>query len=368
MRITFHSDAVMLGGAEHTLATLMRHLDRRHRVEIVVADRAVGEFLGDQRPVERVRVVPSPRSRRQLDRTAGLIAAVRASRPDILHVNRTWLWQRQVGVLGGLLTRGARVVVVEHSQPQPAASRQDLMLGRWIARRLDALVAVGVASARGIEQYAGLSPGAVRVIHNGVEIVPERPPRPDPGPLATVGAIGRLSPEKGYEDLIGLLERVAAARVVLVGDGPERERLQALAAERGVGERFEITGWQPDPERFLAEFDLLTAPSRAEGSPPLTVLDAMMLGVPVVAADVGSVAEAVADGDTGLLVPPQDPDALAAAVERLLGDAGLRTRLAAGARKRALAEFSAPRMASDFEALYAELLNRRRASAPGPAA
>lgn len=354
VRITFLSEAEMIGGAEHSLRTLLRHLDDRYRVEIVAADKTVGEFLAAQRPIERLRIAPAPRARHQLDRVARLVGTVIASRPDILHVNRTWAWARPIGILGGLVAPGARVVVVEHSQPHAAENRSQILTARWVAKRLGALVAVSNTSARGIEGYAGLPPGSVRTIHNGVEVVPRRDLRP-PSTTPTIGAIGRLSPEKGYADLVSMLKLIDA-RVVLVGDGPERTRLEELAATRGVADRVEITGWQPDPGRFLATFDLLATPSRAEGSPPLSVLDAMMLGVPVLAADAGAISEAVEDESTGLLVAPEDPGGLAAAAARLLGDGALRARLVEGARARVEASFTAERMTGEVEALYGELL------------
>jgi len=258
-------------------------------------------------------------------------------------------------MLAGPLSPGTRTVIVEHSQPQAPRRRLGAAIVRWAAPRLDAIVAVSDSSARAIERFLGLPGLRVRTIHNGVEAAPAREPRA-PGPVPTIGAIGRISAEKGFEDLVELLRRLPAARVVLVGDGPQRGELEARAAAAGVGERLELTGWQPDPGRLLAGFDLLVAPSRAEGSPPLSALEAMMAGVPVVAADVGAVSEAVEDDVTGLLVPAADPAALAAAVERLLADPELRARLCHRARELVATEFGAARMAARFEALYAELL------------
>ena len=143
---------------------------------------------------------------------------------------------------------------------------------------------------------------------------------------------------------------------MIVGDGPERERLERLAASLGIAQRVAFEGWQSDARDFLTTFDVFVLPSRFEGF-PLVLLEAMLAGLPVVATDVGSVAEAVQDGETGLLVPPDDVQALNEALHTLLDDPDLRRKLGDAGRARAL-EFSPARMAREFEALYAEVLGR----------
>src|SRR5205823_4013374 len=125
-------------------------------------------------------------------------------------------------------------------------------------------------------------------------------PRRADGPV--IGAIGRLAPEKGYDLAIHALRDLPEATLVLVGDGSERERLEAIARELGVAERVQFTGWSDEPRRYLPGFDAFVLPSRQEGF-PLAVVEAMLAGLPVVAADVGSVSEAVVDEETGYLVP-----------------------------------------------------------------
>lgn len=359
IRLTVCSGAPSIGGAENSLATLLRHLDRRFTVTVVAADRDVAELLAAQRAVEQVKIVAECEPQAGFRGLPRLIAAFADTGADVIHLNRTWIWDRPTAILAGAMTRRARLVTVEHSQPLASQSWAQRFRRHWLAKRIDALVAVSHTSARGIEECLGLPTGAVHTIHNGVEAAEARPaarPLNDP---PTIGAIGRLSWEKGYEDLPKILAQVANLHAILVGDGPDRARIENLARREGVRERLELVGWQDDANAWLHRFDLLVAPSRAEGSPPLAALEAMMASVPVIAADVGAVAEAVTDRETGLLVPPRDPNAMAVAVEELLRDGALRARLAKAGHERVRVEFRAETMARRFEDLYDELVAGR---------
>jgi glycosyltransferase involved in cell wall biosynthesis len=173
------------------------------------------------------------------------------------------------------------------------------------------------------------------------------------GPI--VGAIGRLEEQKGFDVLLRSLADVPDATLAVVGDGTERKPLQALAGALGVGERVVWAGWTSDPRAWLPAFDVFVLPSRFEGF-PLALLEALLAECAVVASDVGSVAEAVRDRETGLLVPAEDPAALAAAVRQLLGDDGLRRQLGERGRRLVLERFTSEHMARSFRALYDELL------------
>jgi glycosyltransferase involved in cell wall biosynthesis len=155
--------------------------------------------------------------------------------------------------------------------------------------------------------------------------------------------------------LIRALRGVEGASLVLVGEGSERRPLEELARQLGVDERVVWIGWSDDPRSYLSTCDVFAFPSRFEGF-PLAVLEALLARSAVVATDVGSVTEAVRDGETGLLVPGEDPIALAAAIRGLLADEGLRRRLGERGRELVLERFTADHMARAFESLYEELL------------
>jgi glycosyltransferase involved in cell wall biosynthesis len=179
-------------------------------------------------------------------------------------------------------------------------------------------------------------------------------PRASEGPV--VGLVARLSPEKGVDVLFRALTELPGVTAIVAGEGPARGDLERLADELGLSERVRFLGWRDDVDAVIRSVDVLALPSRNE-SAPIAIVEAMLGGIPTVASDVGGVPELVLHGETGYLVPPDDPHALAAALRRLLDDPELRARF--GARGRELAEerHDPAKSARMFEAIYRELLD-----------
>jgi glycosyltransferase involved in cell wall biosynthesis len=176
--------------------------------------------------------------------------------------------------------------------------------------------------------------------------------------------VTRLRPGKGLETLIdavpAVIARHPAARVAIVGDGPLREELVVRARRVGVEHVLEFLGEHPDPRAVLNAADVFVLPSLAE-SFPYVVLEAMSQALPVVASDVGGIAEAVVDGESGLLVEPGDPRALAQATCTLLDDGPTRARLGARGRSDVEERFTRARMISALSAVYEEVLSEEGA-------
>jgi glycosyltransferase involved in cell wall biosynthesis len=236
----------------------------------------------------------------------------------------------------------------------PAISRRQQFAKRLTARGVDRHVGVGERTSRDVEEVVHLRHGSVRTIHNGVPDESFEPlARLTDGPV--VGAIGRLERQKGFDTLIRALGDVEGSTLVLVGDGNERAALERLAESVGITDRVIWAGWSDEPRRYLSTFDVFALPSRFEGF-PLALLEALLARSAVVAGDVGSISEAVVDGKTGLLVPPDDPSALADAIRRLLAETGLRRQLGEQGRQLVLERFTAAHMTRAFESLYTELL------------
>jgi glycosyltransferase involved in cell wall biosynthesis len=354
MRIVFYTDNNELGGADLSMSHLLTELDESIEATVVGGAPAIVERLAAVRPQTGARVVPRPRNDHDLSALRAHVGVVRDVRPHIVHANLSSPWSCQYGVAAAALVPGARTVAVYQLAVPPVSERQRLakrLTSRGVARH----VGVGERTSREVEALVGLREGSVLTIHNGVpdELLPGQLPRPRPGPI--VGAIGRVEHQKGFDTLIRAVAQVAGANVCIVGEGRERAALERLAVELGIGDRVVWTGWRDDARSFLGTFDVFAFPSRFEGF-PLAVLEALLARTAVVAADVGSTGEVVRDGETGLLVPPDDPSALAGAIARLLEDRELRERLGRSGRELVLRRFTAAHMARRFEALYEELV------------
>jgi glycosyltransferase involved in cell wall biosynthesis len=185
----------------------------------------------------------------------------------------------------------------------------------------------------------------------------------DPPPRTTddftIGMLSRHDPVKGIDLAIRVVHELGPGyRLVVVGDGAERPALEALVEELGVGDRVELRGWDDRARHLLPTFDVYLLPSRLEAF-PVTVQEAMQAGVPVVATDVGSVREAVDDGETGFVVPVEDVGAMAAAVRRLQEDRALLAAMGEAARTVGLERFDADAAVRSWEALYDEVLAGR---------
>ncbi|MGE3177091.1 MAG: glycosyltransferase family 4 protein [Vicinamibacterales bacterium] len=182
---------------------------------------------------------------------------------------------------------------------------------------------------------------------------------------ATLVTVANLRPEKGHGVLLralaAILSHAPEVRLRLVGDGPERERLTALARALGVSHAVEFLGHREDVPSLLASSGIAVVPSLSEAFPN-AALEAMAAGLPVVASATGGLTEIVSDGRAGLLVPPDDVAALAAALDRLLHDPALRRRMGTAGRASVEAHYSFERMIASVEALYASGL-----PADGPA-
>jgi glycosyltransferase involved in cell wall biosynthesis len=176
-----------------------------------------------------------------------------------------------------------------------------------------------------------------------------------------IGAVGRLSAEKGFDVLIRAGERLVQAGheldVVIAGDGGAEPQLRALIAKLGLQDRVRLVGHRGDPRGLYEAMDLFVLSSYREGLPNV-VLEAMAMGVPVVATRVAGVPRLVRDGDNGVLVEPGSADGLAAAIAPLLADAGGRARLAAAGRRTVAADYSFARRMDRVRDLFDRLLDR----------
>jgi glycosyltransferase involved in cell wall biosynthesis len=351
-RIGLYSDGPVIGGAERALLNLVAAYPGA--ATLVVAspsESLLASAAAEARPVEgHLITTRRPFAAAVRDHRA----ALRALDLDLLQVTRNNPFAARAAVVAGLTLR-LPIIAVEQLV-LPARRRQGRLLTRAIAAPLAAHVTVGRATADDLHRYFGIPRSSITVIHNGV---PDDGVEPVSFPSRpVVGCAARFEDQKRLDLLLQAVARLPTVHVVLVGDGTGRPALEELAASLGMRERLAITGWQPDARPYIAGFDVFVLPSRDEAF-PLTIVEAMLSSTPVVATDVGSVREAVIDGETGLLVPPGDPAALAAAIGRVLDERGLGARLVANARALASKEFTSTAMAAAYDRLWTGLLERR---------
>lgn len=352
-----HVDAsAATGGSVVFVRRLLGSLDSSIDVTVIGHVGVVVDTAAADRQGAATVVLPAVANKLHLWSIARLAWAVRRARPDVLHVNLDNAFTGQYGLLAGYLTRTPTLAVV-HSD-SPAWNKLQLGLSRRMARHVDAYVSISTDTARAVEGMLGLASGSVRVIHGGAEppsAVPDAAERPSG---FVVGAVGRLAEEKGLRVLLRAIAIIPAVHLVLVGEGELREDLEAMCTELGISDRVTFAGWVASwTSRW--SFDVLAVPSLQEAM-GLVIPEAMMAGIPVVATRVGGIPEIVADGETGVLVDPDDDAALAGALQDLLDHPERRRQLAGRAKAFALEQLTVSGMARSYGALYRQLARRRR--------
>lgn len=295
---------------------------------------------------------------------ARLERLVRRLRPDLV---QTWLFAGNA--YGRLAALRARVPVIVASERcvDPWKSELQHALDRLLARRTTAVV-VNSDGVRDFYEQHGIAPTLLRVIANGVDL----PPQPLgtreqllaelglPADARLLAGVGRLWPQKRVKDLIwatDLLQVIRSdAHLLVIGDGPQRARLEQYAQQCRVDQRVHFLGQRDDVPRLLAHCDLLWLASAYEGLPNV-VLEAMAAGIPVVATDIPGTRELVLPRITGYLVPVGDRAELARCANKLLDDPQLRQQMGRAGRERVAAHYSVEQMVSRFAELYRDLLS-----------
>lgn len=292
-----------------------------------------------------------------------LIRLARRDRVRLLHVNMAermsvvrkgflvWLGRR-LGV-PVLLHLHAGLFITFYEGLPPRLQRGV----RWVFEASDHVIVLGQIWKTYLVDRLGLDPAKISVVYNGVAAIPDRPPRrPQPGAPTRLIYVGRLTAEKGLAELLRVLARPdLVARdwtLTFVGSG-EQARFEAMAETLGLGRRVRFTGWL-GPEGVRAELaaaDIFVLPSHYEGM-PLCILEALSAGLPVISTAVGALPEVLSDGETALLVPPHDEDALAAALNRLMSVPTLRAQLGAAGAALHAQRFSVEPFARTLLALY----------------
>jgi glycosyltransferase involved in cell wall biosynthesis len=278
-----------------------------------------------------------------------LRGALKRARPDLVHTHLV-----HADVYGAVAT--ATPVVSTKHNPDPFRAGPWRFAERALARRARRIVAISDAVRRFNMENVGLPEGKIEVIHYGLDALPEawaeNPELPIPEGAPLLLCVARLAPQKGVDTAIRALPWIPDATLLVLGDGPERARLEALARELEVSGRVLMPGRVGDVAALYRRSNVVVHPARWEGF-GLAMLEGMLAGRPVVAAHAGSAPELVANGMTGLLFPPDDAEALARDVTTVLADWMYGT-MGLG---RARSKFSVARMTHRTLALYESALS-----------
>jgi glycosyltransferase involved in cell wall biosynthesis len=348
------------GGLERVSTTLAVELARRgHRVVVCWSKHGGFADVLAAGGVELVRIRrPRPLPHRLLPAAWDLSRVIARERPDVVHAHNP-APGLAAAIARILARRRSTALVTSFHGVHPEYAR----FSSLALRPADLVVAVGESSARSL----ALPDGKVVTIVNAIveeQVAPRAVIRRELGAEdgELVVTVGRYVPLKNQALLLDAVARLAPSRprlhAAVVGDGELEEELRAQAERLGIADRVTVTGNRDDAVAVIAAADVFALTSDREGL-PLTVLEAMTYGCPVVATNVGSVPDAIEDGVTGLLVPPRDLDALTAALERLLDDRALAERLGAAAHETVASRFSVERMVEETLRAYETAASRR---------
>ena len=364
------------GGVEKVVYELSRGLSMTGAsVDVFTLQTAGGPCL-EQAGGVRVHRIPAM----QLTRLIGLQSAASPKlvtyavnqlmrlRPDVIHVHNRFFFTSLIAAAAAkalnipLVTTLHLGSVDELPLPQrlPVLAYERIF-GRTIIQASEQLIAVSQAVAD-YTRRLGASPEKTRVQPNAVDTNAFRPSASKAQRPPRVAFVGRLIQNKGPHYLMAAIPQMLAHRpdteFWFIGDGPMRACLEQTAQNLGVAPNVRFLGVREDVAALLADSDIFVRPSLMEGM-PLTVLEAMACGLPVVATPVGGTAELVIEGETGLLVPPRNVEALAGALQRLIDSPALRAQLGANGRRLVEADYGWQRVSRDTLAVYEDVLQAR---------
>lgn len=355
------------GGQELRILTEMEGMARRgHRVHLLTA--ATAEIL----PAARARGLPVDALPIEAKKLPGLRSVrdwlARHGRAfDVINTHSStdaWLVALARSTLKGMppVMRTRHVSTRVNNSPTT----------RWLYQRATAqLVVTGEALKLQLVRDNGYDPARITSIRTGIDLMRFRPRnrgealarlRVDARPAVAI--VATLRDWKGHDDLLDawttLRERVPGWQLLIIGDGPRRVHLQDRVAAMGLVNEVRFTGNQDDVPAWFACADIATLPSFGDEGVPQSLMQAAACGLPAVATPIGAIREAVLDDETGILVPPRDPLALAAALERLMTDEALRKRMGRAAHAHAQANFGVERMLDAMEAVFRRVAEGRR--------
>jgi glycosyltransferase involved in cell wall biosynthesis len=355
LRIVHTESSLGWGGQEIRILSESQGLMRRgHDVKLLCPPQA---RIRAEAPNWGVPAVALPIENKRLRSLRAMMAWLRANRCDLVNTHSStdsWLAALALRMLG----RPAPIVRTRHISARVPRGP----LSRWLYMRAAArVVTTGEALKRELVEYNGFSESRIDSVPTGIDAGRFRPGERKasrarfglPQDRTLVGIVATLRSWKGHAFLIEAMTRLPEnVELVIVGDGPQRAALEAQIAKLGLRGRVRMQGQQADVLPWLRTLDIFALPSYANEGVPQALVQAMLVKLPCVTTPVGGIPELAEHERTALLVAPRDSAALAAAIERLAGDGGLRRELGEAARKHCVEGYSYERMLDRMETIY----------------
>lgn len=355
VRVCHVSLTLKTGGLERLLADIARHHDASTCIPEFLAVTEVGRFAEIIRDAGCTVHTLKPAGR--WGRVRQMAKLFRDGHFDVVHTHNT-----HPHINGSIAARLAGVPVVVNTRHGQRAGHgwKSRTQFRWASHLVNKIIAVSDDAAQLCVTSDGVSQRKVLRIWNGIDVDDFKFSGPVQAPIAI--SVARLSAEKDFPSLLQAIHiavsQVPDLKLKLVGDGPERGKLERLAHELDLSKHVEFLGDRNDVPKLLAQAGFFVTASLTEGI-SLTLLEAMAVGLPVIATSVGGNSEIVEDPRTGRLVPPANPQALAAAIVAMCQQPETWQALGQAGRARVEEHFEVRRMVADYERLYRDLLAKR---------
>ena len=366
-KVIHYLDSDTFGGCEEVVLQLLAGLDKEKWQPVLFHHDKPGiaRLLDEAKRLEiPCRIVPEIVSKDAAVAIWEFARVLREVRPDIFHAHLNWPLGCRHGLAAAKFGRIPGIVATAHLYSPIDGVRFAKL--KWLlhAATVDRYIAVSNEVSERFSQSLGLPGTKIRVVHNGIRQTAFGQP-PDPAVRATltegsdcpiVFTPARLHSQKGHKYLLEAAAMIPDAVFVLAGDGPERDFLEQYSSELGIQARVRFLGNRQDVPQLMAACDLFVLPSLYEGL-PISVLEAMAAGKPIVATNIGGTDEAIVNNETGLLVPSANAQELALAIKRLLLNRDQAARFALAGKARAKSMFSQEAMAKGVMQVYDELLS-----------
>lgn len=361
-------ETIASGGVEQTILTLVKGLDPQqyeHKIICTWAGGPVAEALSEL----GVELIPIGAWRHPFEwkKHRRVFQTMRSFNPHIVH--GAVFEGMGMAAISGWLARVPVIILEETSDPQNRTTRANWLLRRYM-RTADKIMSISPSVAEYLQRVAKISPSKISLIPNGINqpeypdqerVIAEKERLGIPEGALVIGFVGRIfNDHKRLSDLIVALALLEQNNwnLLVVGDGPDTSLIQSMIDELGISSNVRLVGYQSNTSLYYCMMDVFCVPSSREGF-GLVAAEAMMHHLPVIASQVGGLADVVLDGVTGYLVPPQNPGALAYCIKKLLYDPSLRQRMGAAGYQRAAENFSAARYCREVELLYLGLLKQK---------